>query len=153
MRNNKGSRPNVNCESSIILLQQIEKLRILVLYEKDLITETFSFKFKVILPPPLDICLSFVLLFTTFIIVVTQKLVLQQSKNATAKCTETLSPPPSIQYLLSSYKKSLPMSGYAYGLITESHGGWVSITFFLRVYDPLLNNLKGRRLLRVKSLL
>ena len=35
-----------------------------------------------------------------FIIVVTQKLVLQQSKNVTAKCTETLSPPPSIQYLL-----------------------------------------------------
>jgi len=47
-----------------------------------------------------DICLSFVLLFTIFIIVVTQKLVLQQSKNATAKCTETLSPPPSIQFSL-----------------------------------------------------
>ena len=51
-------------------------------------------------PPPLDVCLSFVLLFTIFIIVVTQKLVLQQSKNVTAKCTETLLPPPSIQYLL-----------------------------------------------------
>ena len=35
-----------------------------------------------------------------FIIVVTQKLVLQQSKNVTAKCTETLSPPPSIQFSL-----------------------------------------------------
>jgi len=35
-----------------------------------------------------------------FIIVVTQKLVLQQSKNATAKCTETLSPPPWIQFSL-----------------------------------------------------
>ena len=35
-----------------------------------------------------------------FVIVVTQKLVLQQSKNITAKCTETLSPPPFIQYLL-----------------------------------------------------
>ena len=35
-----------------------------------------------------------------FVIVVTQKLVHQQSKNVTAKCTETLSPPPSIQYLL-----------------------------------------------------
>ena len=35
-----------------------------------------------------------------FIIVVTQKPVLQQSKNVTAKCAETLSPPPSIQYLL-----------------------------------------------------
>ena len=51
-----------------------------------------------------DVCLSFVLLFTIFIIV-TQKLVLQQSKNVTAKCTETetLSPPPSIQYLLDIY--------------------------------------------------
>ena len=37
-----------------------------------------------------DVCLSFVLLFTIFIIVVTQKLVLQQSKNVTAKCTETI---------------------------------------------------------------
>ena len=45
-----------------------------------------------------DVCLSFVLLFTIFIIVVTQKLVLQQSKNVTAKCTETLSPLPSIQF-------------------------------------------------------
>ena len=34
-----------------------------------------------------------------FVIDVMQKLVLQ-SKNVTAKCTETLSPPPSIQYLL-----------------------------------------------------
>ena len=34
----------------------------------------------------------FVLLFTIFIIVVTQKLVLQLSKNVTAKCTETYSP-------------------------------------------------------------
>ena len=47
-----------------------------------------------------DVCLSFVLLFTIFIIVVTQKLVLQQSKNVTEKCTETLSPPPSIQFSL-----------------------------------------------------
>ena len=35
-----------------------------------------------------------------FASVVTQKLDLQQSKNVTAKCTETLSPPPSIQYFL-----------------------------------------------------
>ena len=47
-----------------------------------------------------DVCLSFVLLFTIFIIVVTQKLVLQQSKYVTAKCTETLSPPLSIQFSL-----------------------------------------------------
>ena len=47
-----------------------------------------------------DVCFSFVLLFAIFIIVLTQTLVLQQSKNVTAKCTETRSPPPSIQYLL-----------------------------------------------------
>ena len=35
-----------------------------------------------------------------FVIVVTQKLVLQQSKNVTAKCTEIPSPPPCILYLL-----------------------------------------------------
>ena len=35
-----------------------------------------------------------------FIIVVTQKLVLQQSKYVTAKCTETLLPPPCIQFSL-----------------------------------------------------
>ena len=46
------------------------------------------------------VCLSFVSLFTIFIIVVRQKLVLQQSKNVTAKCTETLSPPPSIKFSL-----------------------------------------------------
>ena len=45
-----------------------------------------------------NVCLSFVLWFTIFIIVVTQKLVLQQSKNVTAKCTETLLPPPCIQF-------------------------------------------------------
>ena len=49
-----------------------------------------------------DVCLSFVLLFTIFIIVVTRKLVIQQSKNVTAKCTENLSPPPWILYLLAS---------------------------------------------------
>ena len=47
-----------------------------------------------------DVCLLFVLLFTIFIIVVTQKLVLQQSKNVSAKCTENLSPPPCILYSL-----------------------------------------------------
>ena len=50
-----------------------------------------------------DVCLSLVLMFTIFIIVVTQKLVLLQSKNVTAKCTEPLSPPPSIQYHLGPY--------------------------------------------------
>ena len=42
------------------------------------------------------------LLFTIFIIVITQKLVLQQSKNVTAKCTETLLPPPCIQFSMYS---------------------------------------------------
>ena len=41
-----------------------------------------------------------VLMFSIFIIVVTQKLVLQRSKNVTAKCRENLSPPPCILYLL-----------------------------------------------------
>ena len=77
-----------------LVKKRIKKLRILVnLYEKDLITETFSSKFKVIFP--LDVCLLFVLLFTIFIIVFTLKIVLQQSNNVTAKCTETLSAPPS----------------------------------------------------------
>ena len=39
------------------------------------------------------------------VIVVTQKLVLQQSKNVTAKCRETLSPPLSIQYLLGFFQR------------------------------------------------
>jgi len=39
-----------------------------------------------------------------FVIVVTQKLVLQQSKNVTAKCAETQSPPPSIQFSLTEPK-------------------------------------------------
>ena len=47
-----------------------------------------------------NICLSFVLLFTIFIIVVTQKLVFQQSKYVTAKCTETLLPTHFIQFSL-----------------------------------------------------
>ena len=51
-----------------------------------------------------DVCSSFVLLFTIFVIVVTQNLVLQQSKNLKAKCTETLSPPPCIQFSLINIK-------------------------------------------------
>ena len=37
---------------------------------------------------------------TAFVIVVTQKLVFQRSKNVTAKCMENLSPPPCILYSL-----------------------------------------------------
>ena len=43
---------------------------------------------------------------TAFVMVVTQKLVLHQSENVTAKCTENLSPPPSILYLLELYTVS-----------------------------------------------
>ena len=60
----------VNCESSIILLKKIEKVK------------DFSF---INTPEMPDVCLSFVLLFTIFIIVVTQKLVLQQSKKRHSK--------------------------------------------------------------------
>ena len=38
-----------------------------------------------------------------------EKLVLQQSKNVTAKCTETLSPPPSIQFSLGLLDQYLQM--------------------------------------------
>ena len=43
-----------------------------------------------------------------FFIVVTQKLVLLQSKNIAAKCTETLSPPPCIQFSLRVIMLCLP---------------------------------------------
>ena len=78
-----------------------------------------------------DVCLSFVL-FTIFIIVFTQKLVLQQSKNVTAKCTENLSPPPCILYLLGSGFKNIRT-----GLVQLS-SGYINIQRFgsaqLRVY-------------------
>ena len=44
---------------------------------------------------------------TAFVIVVTQKLALQQSKNVTAKCTENLSPPSCILYLLALNLQSI----------------------------------------------
>ena len=47
-----------------------------------------------------NVCLLFVLLFTIFIIVVTQKPVLQQPKYVTAKFMETLLPTPCIQFSL-----------------------------------------------------
>ena len=83
--NNKGSRSNVNkhelvnCESSIILLKKIEKVKDFSFirkgpYYRDIFNQIQGYP-----APPLDVCLSFVLLFTIFIIVVTQKLVLQQS--------------------------------------------------------------------------
>ena len=57
-----------------------------------------------------------------FIIVVTQKIVLQQSKNVTAKCTETLSPPPCIQFSLIR--------------TMSTHGS------LLRIYDNVRRNQK-----------
>ena len=109
--NNKGSRSNVNklelvnCESSIIFFKKIEKVKDFSFrYIKDLLQRHFQSNSKLSPPPPFintpemrDVCLSLVLLFTIFIIVVTQKLVLQQSKNVT---TNPILPPPSVQYLL-----------------------------------------------------
>ena len=46
---------------------------------------------------------------SAFVFVVTQKLVLQQSKNVTAKCTETKSPPPSTQFSL-VYPNPIPLT-------------------------------------------
>ena len=80
------------------------------------------------------ICLSFVL-FTIFIIVVTQKLILQQFKNVTAKCTENLSPPPWILYLLGNKVAELHKSKYIQFLkkiiavIFNGGGGGALISF------------------------
>ena len=54
--------------------------------------------------------------------VVTQKPVLQQSKNVTAKCTETLLPPPSIQFsLVCSILSSSPQKDKLYPWQTTWH--------------------------------
>ena len=47
-----------------------------------------------------------------FVIVFTQKLVLQQSKNVTAKYTETLFPPPCIQFSLKKTKDKIASPGF-----------------------------------------
>ena len=78
----------------IILLKKIEKVKDFSFIRKGPFYRDIFNQIQGYPAPPLDACLSFVLLFTIFIIIVTQKLVLQQSKNVTAKCTETLSPPP-----------------------------------------------------------
>ena len=79
-------------------------------------------------------------LFTldAFAIVVTQKLVLQQSKYFTAKCTETLSPTPSIQFSL-MYANPLLIVQAMYSTsngqtVYYSTGGW-----FLKIF--ILENL------------
>ena len=54
-----------------LVKKRLKKLRILVLYDKDLITETFQSNSR--FPLPLNVCLLFVLLFTIFIIVVIRK--------------------------------------------------------------------------------
>ena len=53
-------------------------------------------------------------LFTIFIIFITQKLVLQQSKYVTAKCTETLLPPPYIQFSLVYFVYEDPVVYWVY---------------------------------------
>ena len=70
---------------------------------------------------------------TAFVIVVTPKLVLLRSKYVTAKCTETLSPPPSIQYLL-GYNDRSYLSIYT-ALVKRNH----SVSMVL----PLLERLKN----------
>ena len=56
------------------MLKKIEKVKDFSFIRKGpIITETFSIKFKVILPPPLDVCLSFLLLFTIFILLLRKK--------------------------------------------------------------------------------
>ena len=62
-----------------------------------------------------------------FVIVVTQKLVLQQSKNVTTKCTETLLPPPSIQYLL-----GLVQGNNARKVVSEVHIFCTASALFLK---------------------
>ena len=93
------------------MLEKIEKVKDFILIRKGPYYSDIFNQIQGYPAPPLfvntpvmpNVCLSFVLLFTIFIIVVTQKLVLKQSKNVTEKCTETLSPPPSIQYLLGTW--------------------------------------------------
>ena len=70
-----------------------------------------------------------------FVIVVTQKLVLQQSKNVTPKCTETLSPPPSIQYLLEFIIKGIVQ--YTKGIVHQSV--FTTAAYFI----PLKETSKG----------
>ena len=74
-----------------------------------------------------------------FIIVVTQKLVLRQSKNVTAKCTETLSPPPSIQ---------LTLKTIVWANITYTHGGLMFLSenwqlWFLSIKSDLKNFIES----------
>jgi len=60
------------------MLKKIEKVKDFSFIRKGpIITETFSIKFKAILPPP--------------------------PKTSQQTCTETLSPPPSIQYFLAYF--------------------------------------------------
>ena len=75
------------------------------------------------------------LLFTIFIIVVTQKLVFQRSKNVTAKCTETLSPPPSIQYLLGTLDTVFSRYVCISFTITLKRRYQVSVLLFKLIYD------------------
>ena len=75
--NNKGRRSVnkhelVNCESSIILLKKIEKVKDFSYIQKG---PYYRDIFNQIQGPPLDVCLLFVLLFTIFIIVVSSSAV------------------------------------------------------------------------------
>ena len=82
--NNKGSRSNankhelVNCECTVVLnlVNKIEKVKDFNFIRKgSLLQRYFQSNSRLSCPGPLDVCLPFVLLFTIFIIVVTQKLI------------------------------------------------------------------------------
>ena len=104
--NNKGSRSNVN-KHELVYGQSSSNAR----------------------DAP-DVCLSFVLLFTIFIIVVTQKLVLQPSKNVTAKCTETLSPPPCIQFSLDTWKNDVASLIMNADIANDNDDGFAKISAY-----------------------
>ena len=69
-----------------------------------------------------------------FIIVVTQKLVLQQSKYVTAKCTETLLPPPSIQFSLGIFMHDYPQ---LIALSWSQYLQWALLNFKKNLQDRL----------------
>ena len=69
-----------------------------------------------------------------FIIVFTQKLVLQQSKYVTAKCTETLLPPPCIQFSLGIFMHDYPQ---LIALSWSQYLQWALLNFKKNLQDRL----------------
>ena len=69
-----------------------------------------------------EVCLSFVLLIPIFIIVATQKLVLQQYKNVQAKFTENLTPHTPFLYSISPWFKPKTWLYIKKGVHTAENG-------------------------------